>query len=240
MHDGQYDVARNLLNEGLACSERMASATGVQPSELQYRGYVLLGLAAVARQQGEDTETRALVDQGFPIALKYSDRPLLGMFIDLYAGLAAAVGQHERAICLEGAADAVREAAGAPHGPAWQGMQQLWLQASHGALSRDAAIAAWATGHAMSLDDAVAYAQGSSAPMTAPTPELDPLTPRERQVAALIAQGLSNRQIAEHLVITERTVASHVEHILDKLSFGTRTQIGVWAAHHYPAESSTV
>ena len=59
-------------------------------------------------------------------------------------------------------------------------------------------------------------------------------------MAALVAQGMSNRQIAERLVITERTVASHVEHILDKLSFGSRTQIGVWAAHHYPAESSTV
>ena len=65
LHDGQYDVARNLLTKGLACSERMASATGVQPAAL-YRGYVLLGLAAVARQQGEDTEAGALVDQGFP------------------------------------------------------------------------------------------------------------------------------------------------------------------------------
>ena len=51
---------------------------------------------------------------------------------------------------------------------------------------------------------------------------------------------MSNLQIAKRLVITERTVASHVEHILDKLSFGSRTQIGVWTAHHYPAESTTV
>jgi non-specific serine/threonine protein kinase len=48
-------------------------------------------------------------------------------------------------------------------------------------------------------------------------------------VAALIARGLSSKQIARQLVITDRTVASHVEHILDKLSFASRTQIGIWA-----------
>jgi non-specific serine/threonine protein kinase len=56
------------------------------------------------------------------------------------------------------------------------------------------------------------------------------LTPREREVAALIAHGRSNRQTAQTLVITERTVAAHIEHILDKLGFATPTQIGVWVA----------
>jgi non-specific serine/threonine protein kinase len=49
-------------------------------------------------------------------------------------------------------------------------------------------------------------------------------------VATLIARGLTNRLIAEQLVITERTAATHVEHILNKLDFTSRTQIGVWAA----------
>jgi len=240
LHDGQYDAARNLLSEGLAHSERMASATGARPIEPLYKAYSLLCLAAVARQQGEDAEAGALLDQGRPVVLQYGDRPLLGMFFDGYAGLAAAVGQHERAMILEGAADALREAAGAPHGPAWQRMLQHWLQVTYEALSRDAAVAAWATGRAMPLDDAIALIQASSAQTTAATPGLDPLTPREREVAALIAQGLSNRQIAERLVITERTVAAHIEHILDKLSFSSRTQVGVWAAHHYPLESSPV
>ena len=60
----------------------------------------------------------------------------------------------------------------------------------------------------------------------------DQLTVRQREVAALIAQGRSNRQIGEVLVITERTVAAHVEHTLNKLGFASRTQIGVWAAEH--------
>jgi DNA-binding NarL/FixJ family response regulator len=49
-------------------------------------------------------------------------------------------------------------------------------------------------------------------------------------VAGLVADGLSNRQIANALVITERTAEAYVGHILDKLGFSSRTQIGVWAA----------
>jgi len=52
----------------------------------------------------------------------------------------------------------------------------------------------------------------------------------DRLGVALVAQGLSNRQIASRLVITERTVAAHIEHILGKLGFTSRTQIGVWMA----------
>jgi DNA-binding CsgD family transcriptional regulator len=57
----------------------------------------------------------------------------------------------------------------------------------------------------------------------------DGLTAREREVAALIAQGLSNRALADALVLSERTVAKHVENILSKLGFTTRSQIAVWA-----------
>jgi len=55
------------------------------------------------------------------------------------------------------------------------------------------------------------------------------LTPRQRDVAELIACGLSNAEIAQRLVITQGTVANHVEQILRRLDFRSRTQIGVWA-----------
>ena len=56
------------------------------------------------------------------------------------------------------------------------------------------------------------------------------LTAREREVAALVAAGLSNRQIAAQMVISVRTVETHVQHIMVKLGFTARTQIAAWAA----------
>ena len=56
------------------------------------------------------------------------------------------------------------------------------------------------------------------------------LSPRELEVANLIAEGLTNRQIAERLVISERTAQNHVQHILTKLGFATRSQIAAWTA----------
>jgi DNA-binding CsgD family transcriptional regulator/nucleoside-triphosphatase THEP1 len=58
------------------------------------------------------------------------------------------------------------------------------------------------------------------------------LTEREREVATLIVRGSSNRQIAERLVLSERTVESHVRNILDRLELSSRTQIAVWGQAH--------
>jgi DNA-binding NarL/FixJ family response regulator len=57
------------------------------------------------------------------------------------------------------------------------------------------------------------------------------LTAREHEVAKLVARGFTNRQIADALVISERTAQNHVQHILTKLGFGTRAQIAAWASH---------
>ena len=60
-------------------------------------------------------------------------------------------------------------------------------------------------------------------------PGADPLTVREREIAQLVADGLSNRAIARKLVISERTAENHVQHILIKLDFSNRAQIAAWA-----------
>jgi DNA-binding NarL/FixJ family response regulator len=57
----------------------------------------------------------------------------------------------------------------------------------------------------------------------------DGLTARERDVAALVALGQSNREIADKLVVSERTVDAHVGNILSKLEFRSRAQIATWA-----------
>ena len=56
-----------------------------------------------------------------------------------------------------------------------------------------------------------------------------PLSPRESEVASLIALAMSNRQIAERLILSERTVEAHVRSILAKLGYSTRTEIATWA-----------
>lgn len=60
-------------------------------------------------------------------------------------------------------------------------------------------------------------------------PTTDPLTEREVEVLKLVAQGLSNDEIAEKLVVSERTVRTHVSHILDKLHLANRTQMALYA-----------
>jgi DNA-binding NarL/FixJ family response regulator len=65
-----------------------------------------------------------------------------------------------------------------------------------------------------------------------PPPELDQLTPREREVLDLIAQGCSNREIAQTLYISERTVKNHVNSILSRLNVRDRTQAAIFAMNH--------
>ena len=61
---------------------------------------------------------------------------------------------------------------------------------------------------------------------------LDLLTRRQQEVAGLVAQGLSNAEIARRLVLTPGTVANHLEHILRRLNFRSRSQIAVWAVEN--------
>ena len=60
------------------------------------------------------------------------------------------------------------------------------------------------------------------------------LTRREREVAMLVARGLTNRQIADALTIAEGTAGVHVDHILSKLGFRSRAQVAAWAVEHGP------
>src|SRR5262249_50184076 len=78
-------------------------------------------------------------------------------------------------------------------------------------------------------DEAIDLALGAHT-STKARPAKSPLTKREREIAALIAQGMSNRAVAESLVISPRTVEGHVERILANLVFTSRAQIAAWVA----------
>ena len=91
------------------------------------------------------------------------------------------------------------------------------------------------------LDPAVArlLAQRLRTKQTAPDDLVEPLTDREKEVLALLAQGLSNKEIGARLFITERTARTYVSNILGKLGLASRTQAAPWAVEHTMAESPT-
>jgi non-specific serine/threonine protein kinase len=158
-----------------------------------------------------------------------------------FSALAAAEGQERAAVCLAGATAALMERTGIQIQPTDRRRYERWLATAWKALGEDAAAAAWADGHEMRLDQAIAYAQAPWEPAagtSSATADLqsaqaaDRLTLRQREVAVLIAQGLTNRQIAAQLVDTERAAAAHVENILHKLGVRSRAQIAVWVIEH--------
>ena len=92
------------------------------------------------------------------------------------------------------------------------------------------------------LERALALSDTYQAPPTELSvrlPASDGLTAREREIAGLMADRLSNREIAERLVIAQGTVEVHVKHILGKLGFSSRRQVTAWVALQRAGVSST-
>jgi predicted ATPase/DNA-binding CsgD family transcriptional regulator len=92
--------------------------------------------------------------------------------------------------------------------------------------------AAWKEGEAMSTARALDYALSEDKPEAEVSTEAGLLSRREREVVALVAQGMTNRQIADRLFIAERTAEGHVERVRNKLGFRSRTEVATWAVEH--------
>jgi DNA-binding NarL/FixJ family response regulator len=109
--------------------------------------------------------------------------------------------------------------------------EQAVSAACHG-LGQTAYEAAFQHGRAMTIDEGVAFAvENKQPPKAAPatTPSSHALlTGRQLDVARLVADGLTNKQIADRLFLSERTVETHITNILNKLGLGSRTQISRW------------
>jgi DNA-binding NarL/FixJ family response regulator len=154
--------------------------------------------------------------------------------LDALAWVAAARREATRAVTLATAAEAAWAAIPATPTAPLRAHHDAALEVARAALPDAEYRAALAKGSAMDQTEAIAFALGESARPRpdAGRPGAGPgqLTRRERDVAVLVARGQTNSQIAASLVISVRTVETHVQHIMDKLGCSTRAQIAAWSA----------
>jgi len=226
---------------------------GVDPGERWLRGNAhVLSALAYYQQPGRQTECASAVGAALRTAQEISYQVGEAYSLEVFAWLAADAGRCQRAAWLLGAAQ-----------PLWErtGGRLSGSAVLEGYHQRSAATAASALGTAKYAE---LYAAGATWPLaqiaalaiadTDVLPDLpDPraavddtgdwhgsqrLTGREREIATLVARGLSNREIAARLVISKRTVDAHVNHIFGKLGLSSRVQLTLWLRGRVPARLS--
>jgi predicted ATPase/DNA-binding NarL/FixJ family response regulator len=200
-----------------------------------YHAYTQWGLAVVALLG--DHEGAAELGCAALRVIRCMDDAMGGVLcLDTLAWAAAAGHEARRAVALAAAAERAWAAIPAtPAGPLRAHHDEA-LRVARAALPGAEYRAAFAKGTAMDPAEAVAFALGEPARPRPDGGRAGPgqLTRRERDVAALVARGQSNGQIAASLVISVRTVETHVQHIMDKLGCSTRAQIAAWSAARSP------
>jgi DNA-binding CsgD family transcriptional regulator len=169
-----------------------------------YRTYLMTMLGIALWRRGDTA--RDLVKKSLDFHRMLGNPRGIGFGLAVLAWIAASDGEYERAARLLGILDT--------------------FSSGHGRALGDAAFEAeLRRSGRLSIEEALAYALEEEA-VTGDQPS--PLTHRETEVARLVGQGMSNKEIAAELVISPRTAEGHVEHILTKLGFASRTQIAVW------------
>ena len=241
---GQRDTARQYYVEALAILREVDATPEI--------ARCLAGLGRIALDQWDLVSARQDLTES--LRLSYASGSRIGMArgLEALARLSATEGKPAVSVQLAGAMTALRAQAHLP--PVRGARTQRFLDAAAD-LGEHAVRRLWAQGEAMTPAEAVRLALGSdagvpaadetaSAPATAATAatatpaRLSPaaggpasaLTQREHEVVALLAVGLSNRDIAAKLVISPATAARHVANILAKLGFSSRSQVAAWAA----------
>ncbi|MEU1848168.1 LuxR C-terminal-related transcriptional regulator [Streptomyces sp. NPDC019990] len=225
---GEADRAVAVCERALRLCERY--------DEQWVRSYVLhmLALAHTVRQDWTRSERHAR--DALRLMLAVHDVIGIALTVDLLASVAVARGAHRDAAVLLGGADRVWADIDAAR---WGARTLNSVRRDTGeracrALGQDEFDRAHRRGGALGLAELVGHALREPA---RPHPAEPPaacddttvrLTPREAEVARLVAEGLANQQIADRLVIARRTAEGHVERILSKLGFSNRSQIAAW------------
>src|SRR5271157_791987 len=140
------------------------------------------------------------------------------------------MGNLRRATRLFGAAAALRAPVGSVIDQVDQPEYDRDLEVLRTALGKEAFSNLWIEGEAMPLEEVIdeVLAQSTQEPIRSEKEKFGGLTGRERQVARLISQGKSNREIAKAMTVGAKTVETYVTRILNKLGFNSRVQIATW------------
>ena len=196
------------------------------------RFYVLCVSGDVLEHLGRHQEALAVLRESL------TDTPVLrasgvANVVEVIARCRAAIGQERQAAVLLGARDRICADAGYQTGLYFHDSFATVQKRLSSSLGDAAFKAAYDEGFALPLEAAVRYAQGQEGSTRTRTPSGQALgssilSKRERQVAALVARGLSNKDIAQELVISARTVEGHVARIMDKLGVTSRTGVAAW------------
>lgn len=144
---------------------------------------------------------------------------------EVLAGLAVRDGNYLEAARLFGAAQGRRQRTGLVRFKIHEDTYQESVRLLRDALAENDCEAAWAEGAALSLDEAIAYAQRGWGQRKRPASGWESLTPAEREVARLVCEGLPNKEIATRLFVSPRTVQAHLTHIYTKLGISSRVQL---------------
>jgi DNA-binding CsgD family transcriptional regulator len=192
----------------------------------------LTARAHIALAQGEPEQAARDVHDALAIAADTRGLLRVPDAVECLARLAVGDGAYQNAARLFGAAAAIRDDKGIARFPMYQASYDDAVESSRDALGGKAFDTAWAEGAALSIDEAIAYAQRGRGKRNRPTSGWESLTPTETDVVRLVREGLTNKDIAARLLISPRTVQTHLTHVYTKLGLTSRVQLVQEAARH--------
>ncbi len=199
--------------------------------ERWFTSYALCVFGIEVWQQGETARAIQMERESIRLKQPFNDRLGIALCLEVMTWIAAGKGDCERAARLLGALRHIWGSVGGPLFSCLVGYHEQCESVARKGLGEKKFDAAFRKGAELSLDGAIALALAEKASVKEPPEGLaeeSPLTRREMEIARLVAQGMSNKEIAASLVIAQRTAEGHVEHILSKLGFSSRAQIAVW------------
>jgi predicted ATPase/DNA-binding CsgD family transcriptional regulator len=239
---GNYAAASTCYGESLA----IARAAGDDHDT----AYALRGIGHIARVQGQYARAAACLRESVALLRPLRDRRCLPLSLEGLACIAVGADWAERAVRVLGAVHTMQERSGAPSPPSALPDYERTLADARSQLGTERFMVCWAEGTAMSLDEVVELALAAPLPNDqpaiaerVPSPAGSrvavPLSAREREVVALIAQGRSNREIAGKLVLSVRTVERHIENVYNRLGItgkAGRAIVTAYALRHHLVE----